>query len=203
MIERRKEFGILLLEDSPGDAKLFETLLGTSSAERRVVRAGTLQAGLALLAEREFNIVVLDLGLPDSRGLETFLQTRARAPETPIIILTGLDDEEGSRRAVQAGAQDYLIKGTFDGSTLTRAIRYAIERQLLLVRLEKSLKEIKVLKGLLPICASCKKIRDDQGYWQQMESYIRDHSEAEFSHGLCPACVEKMRDEWRQMKGGT
>ena len=59
--------------------------------------------------------------------------------------------------------------------------------------------EIKTLKGCIPICASCKKIRDDKGYWNQIESYIREHSEADFSHGLCPECAEKYRDEARKL----
>jgi PAS domain S-box-containing protein len=66
------------------------------------------------------------------------------------------------------------------------------ERERLIVKLEKALEEIKRLKGILPICASCKKIRDDKGYWQQIEAYIRDHSEAEFSHSLCPDCIKKL-----------
>lgn len=75
------------------------------------------------------------------------------------------------------------------------------EKTLLAVReREKALEDIKVLQGLLPICASCKKIRDDKGYWTQIESYIRDHSEAEFSHGICPECVEKLYPELHKKK---
>jgi PAS domain-containing protein len=66
------------------------------------------------------------------------------------------------------------------------------EREKLILQLQKALAEVKQLSGLLPICASCKKIRDDKGYWNQIESYIRDHSEAEFSHGICPECMKKL-----------
>ena len=66
------------------------------------------------------------------------------------------------------------------------------EREKLVRELQKAMTEIKALKGILPICASCKKIRDDKGYWNQVEVYIRDHSEAEFSHGICPECKEKL-----------
>jgi hypothetical protein len=66
------------------------------------------------------------------------------------------------------------------------------EKEALIVELRDALASIKKLKGLLPICASCKKIRDDKGYWKEMELYIRDHSEAEFSHGLCPDCIAKL-----------
>lgn len=203
MNRQRQEIGILLIEDSPGDTMLFEELLAVARGEYRLSCVDTLEAGLALLAREGFDIVVLDLGLPDSQGLESFLRTHARVPEMPIIVLTGYDDETASRRAVHEGAQDYLVKGTFDSDALARAIRYAIERQHLLVRLEKSMKEIRVLKGFLPICASCKKIRDEGGDWQQMESYIRDHSEAEFSHGLCPACAANAYEELRRFKGAS
>ena len=66
------------------------------------------------------------------------------------------------------------------------------EREKLVHDLQKALSEVKTLKGIFPICASCKKIRDDKGYWRQIEAYIRDHSEAEFSHGICPDCMEKL-----------
>jgi hypothetical protein len=78
------------------------------------------------------------------------------------------------------------------GTMLGRAIRYAIERRKLLVQLERSASEIKKLRGILPICASCKKIRDDKGYWTQVETYIRDNTGTEFSHGICPDCAEKL-----------
>jgi hypothetical protein len=69
------------------------------------------------------------------------------------------------------------------------------EREQVIVKLQQALAQVKRLSGFLPICASCKKIRDDQGYWQQVEAYIRDHSEAEFSHGLCPECAKKLYPE--------
>lgn len=69
------------------------------------------------------------------------------------------------------------------------------EKQLLIKKLQTSLDQVKLLSGFLPICAYCKKIRDDKGYWSQIESYIRDHSEAEFSHGICPDCVEKFKEK--------
>ena len=87
------------------------------------------------------------------------------------------------------------------GAELAERKRIEAEREKLIADLQDALDSIKTLNGLLPICASCKKIRDDQGYWQQIESYIRDHSEAEFTHGLCPDCAEKAFSEIRKMKG--
>ena len=72
------------------------------------------------------------------------------------------------------------------------------EREGLIARLQKALSEVKTLSGLLPICSSCKRIRDDKGYWKQIESYIKDHSEAEFSHGICPECIKKLYPEYKK-----
>ena len=84
------------------------------------------------------------------------------------------------------------MKGQIDTSQLIRSIRYAIERQKLTARLEKSLKEIKTLQGLLPMCAWCRNIRDDKGYWKSLEAYIHEHTDAAFTHGICPKCLEKV-----------
>jgi len=97
------------------------------------------------------------------------------------------------------GAQDYLVKGQINGSTLLRTLRYAVERKQiererdkLILELQQALAEVKKLGGLLPICSSCKKIRDDRGYWHQVEQYIAAHSEAQFSHGVCEDCMRKL-----------
>jgi predicted RNA-binding Zn-ribbon protein involved in translation (DUF1610 family) len=114
--------------------------------------------------------------------------------------MSGLDDEDIALKAVREGAQDYLVKGSFDGNLLVRSIMYSIERKKLMVQVEKSLKEIKTLQGLIPICAWCKKIRDDQGFWKSVEAYIEEHTAAEFTHGMCPECGEKAIAEFRKIK---
>jgi hypothetical protein len=81
---------------------------------------------------------------------------------------------------------------------VTERRRAEEEREKLIVKLQDALANVKRLSGMLPICASCKKIRDDSGYWKQIESYIREHSEAEFSHGLCPDCAEKQYAEYKR-----
>ena len=126
----------------------------------------------------------------------------AQAPEVPIVVLTGFDVESFAIQALREGAQDYLVKGQIDGQLLVRAIRYAIERkrveverERLVVELKEALDKINTLRGLLPICASCKKIRDDKGYWNQIETYFGEHSQAEFSHGICPDCAKVLYPE--------
>jgi YesN/AraC family two-component response regulator len=144
-------------------------------------------------------VLLLDLGLPDSSGMDTLVSAARSCPAGPIVVLTGLTDELFGIEAVKNGAQDYLIKGRITGEILTRSICYAIERKKLeneekrlVHELREAIEKIRTLKGLIPICASCKKIRDDQGYWNQVEVYISEHSEAEFSHGICPDCAEKI-----------
>ncbi len=87
-----------------------------------------------------------------------------------------------------------IIGASTIGRDITEAKLVRKEREKLIIELQEALAKVKTLKGLLPICAWCKKIRDDQGYWQQIEVYIRDHSEADFSHGMCPACAQKLRE---------
>jgi two-component system cell cycle response regulator len=120
---------VLVIEDNPGDAKLLEHLLTEASTGTFDVEcADRLSTGIERLAEGGIDIVMLDLSLPDSSGLETFASVRARTEDVPIIVLTGFDDEEAATGAVQAGAQDYLVKGSFDGELVARSIRYAVER---------------------------------------------------------------------------
>jgi len=120
---------VLLIEDNPGDTRLIREMLREADPTVQVAQVERLAQGLASLAEGATEVVLLDLSLPDSRGFGTFERTHASAPNVPIVVLSGLDDEETAVRAVQAGAQDYLVKGRVDGGLLVRAMRYAIERQ--------------------------------------------------------------------------
>jgi two-component system, cell cycle sensor histidine kinase and response regulator CckA len=129
---------VLLVEDNAGDARLLQEFLSeVASAHFELIQADCLDEAIACLAKNRFDIVLLDLSLPDSQGLDTFLALHRRAPGLPIIVLTGLDDETLAMRAMHEGAQDYLIKGQVDGNLLGRSIRYAIERQ----RAEEALRD--------------------------------------------------------------
>lgn len=120
---------VLLVEDDDGVALLLQKMLsGWRYGAFNNRRAGNLAAALRDVAQGEIDLVLLDLGLPDSRGLDTFLRMRAALALTPIIVLTGTDDEELATRTLQQGAQDYIVKGQVDGMSLARAIRYAVER---------------------------------------------------------------------------
>jgi len=121
---------ILLFEDNSGDAGLIEEMLEEfADFPYELKNVETLKEGLSLLNERQFNVILSDLRLPDSDGIDTFLNIRARNSRIPIIILTASDDEKVGIDAVRKGAQDYLVKGQVDGRLLKRSLRYSIERK--------------------------------------------------------------------------
>jgi DNA-binding NtrC family response regulator len=131
---------LLLVEDNPGDADLVREMLdSTSEAKFDLTHADRLEAGLALLAAGGYDVVLLDLGLPDSSGLDTFYELHAAVPWLPVVVLTGSRESETGVQAVAAGAQDFLVKGSVDGATLARRIRYAVERK----RAERTIADIR------------------------------------------------------------
>lgn len=119
----------LHIEDNPGDARLMEEYLREVESVRfDLVVVPSLAQAIERLEAQRFDVVLLDLSLPDAQGLESVCRLSATAPDLPIVVLTGLDDETLAVEAVTVGAQDYLIKGRLDGPTCARALRYAIER---------------------------------------------------------------------------
>ena len=129
---------VLLIEDNEDDAYLIrEMLLEKQAAGIHLEWVDRLSSGLTQLAQSESDLVLLDLSLPDSHGLETFDAVQGRAPDMPIVVLTGLDDEAMANQAVRRGAQDYLVKGRLDSYLLVRAARYAVERK----QAERALRE--------------------------------------------------------------
>jgi len=191
---------VLLIEDNPADAQLITEILREEPGNAINIRhADNMARGLEALERGGIDVVLLDLTLPDSSGHETFAMLAKYVPTMPVIVLTGMDDQAMAIQIVQEGAQDYLVKSLVDYTMLARSIRYSIERKrtllqkdLLIAKLREALAEVKTLNGLLPICASCKHIRDDKGYWHQVEAYIQQHSSAVFTHGLCPKCAQKI-----------
>lgn len=192
---------VFLIEDEPVSAKIALRMLREAGLDSDA-REETLAGGLAALAGSGANIVLLDLSLPDSSGLDTVKAVCGKFPNLPVVVMTGTEDEAMGLEALKDGAQDYLVKGQFGDKELARTIRYAVERKELLnekedliLKLQEALRRVKLLTGLLPTCADCKKIRTEAGTWVQMESYISSHSEALFSHGFCDACYAKRLKE--------
>ena len=325
--EPAERLTVLLVEDNPDDVRLFERTLLAAGPGWRLETAVRLSQALNRLLDGGIDAVLLDLSLPDARGLEAVTTLAREVPHIPIVVLTGLDDESIGLRAVEIGAQDYLVKGQVTGPLVARALRYAIERkkteqelrelngalenavsgiarldgegryqrvnrayarlltqepaallgrpwldsvlledravaaaayhqvlvdgraelearllregqpwfygavvliaafdrqsrfaghhcfikdvtrrrqaaedrERLVQHLQEALANVKTLRGLLPICSECKRIRDDSGYWNQIDSYIRTHSDARVSQGVCPDCSRRLHPaHWRR-----
>ncbi len=140
------------------------------------------------------DIVLMDIMLKgDIDGVTAAGEIKSRF-EIPVIYLTAYSDDDTLARAKITEPFGYLLK-PFEIRELHTAIEIALYKHKMERELAEARANIKVLQGFLPICASCKKIRDDKGLWSQVESYIRDHSEADFTHSICPECVKKSMDE--------
>jgi len=202
----------LVVDNAADDRELIQAIL-TAEGQTEVLTAESAHDAfrhLALVDHESGNaaidLVLMDIMMPDMDGISACRRIKAveRLREIPIIMLTGRTDAEGLQMAFAAGAIDYITKPLNSVELLARVasalamkqeidVRKARERELVEKnrQLEQALKEVKVLRGFFPICVHCKKIRDDQGYWHTIEAYIKTHSEADFSHGLCPGCLDK------------
>lgn len=162
-----------------------------------VGRAADGHQALEAIQSLRPDVVLLDIKMPKMDGLEAARQIQDRCP-TPVVLLTAHETQDLVEQASAAGVGAYLMKPP-QAREMRRAITIAMARfddlmelRRLNAELQDALARVKTLSGLLPICASCKKIRDDEGYWHQVEVYIRDHSEAIFSHGICPDCAKEL-----------
>jgi DNA-binding NarL/FixJ family response regulator len=188
---RHNALAILLVEDSPVDAQLIGGIISRSRRPTMdVTHASSMADARTVLRDGVVDLILLDLTLGDSQGLATLDAVLFEAPDVAVVVVTGDNDEEIGIDAVSRGAQDFLVKEQISGTVLLRSVRYAIERGRLANELRQAFRNIQTLRGLLPICARCKKIRNDGGYWQEVESYIGDHTDANFSHSFCPGCAD-------------
>lgn len=145
-------------------------------------------------------LAILDWMMPEMDGPEVVRRIRARPTHRPpyLILLTAKGEKADIIAGLEIGADDYLAKPFNPGELRARievGKRIVELQETLAVKIDElrqALDQIKTLRGIVPICASCKKIRDDQGYWNQVEVYLRDHTEAEFSHSICPECMKKL-----------
>jgi DNA-binding response OmpR family regulator len=183
---------VLLIEDNPGDARLLQMYIKESGGgEFQVEVVDRLSKAKLALDKASPDVILLDLSLPDTHGLESFAKARNLFPQLPIIVLTGLDDKNVALQAVQAGAQDYLVKSQTEGDIIVRSIRYAVERRRMMTRLEDALDFRRKLQDGTGVCPSCKQLLKDPDFWKGIEDYLAQHLAAAKAAGVHPLCFEE------------
>jgi len=190
---------VLIAEDEPVSRRLLEVRLAKWGYEVVSTKDGA-EAWEALQSPGAAPLALLDWVMPGMSGLEVCQRARGHpgAKHAHLILLTARNSREDVVAGLKAGADDYITK-PFDVEELRARVKVGeriVELQHSLAErvreLEAALKLVKRLQGLVPICLYCKKIRNDKNYWQQVESYIAEHAEVRFSHGICPECYEKV-----------
>ena len=199
-----KRYRILAVDDEYINTQVIKSLL---REEYDVLTALNGQEAIDQVKRYMPDLILLDVMMPDMSGFEVckIIKDDAQSADIPIIFLTALDTHDGQLEGLELGAIDYLTK-PIKFQLLKLRVRNHIamieQRDQLLRKneeLEGALARVKQLEGIIPICMYCKKIRDDQQSWQQLESYISNHSEARFSHGMCPQCAEEQMKVLKEM----
>jgi len=190
---------ILIAEDDPVSRRLLEATLEKFGYEV-VVAADGAEAWTALQREDSPPLAILDWMMPELAGVEICRRVREVPTSTPpyLILLTAKTERGDVVAGLDAGANDYLKK-PFDRGELRARLQVGaqvLELQKNLAEriseLEDALAQVKQLQGLLPICSYCKNIRDDQNFWQRIDSYLMEHADVMFSHGICPDCYRNI-----------
>lgn len=204
---RRRIFGsVLLVEDSASSTLYFRQVLERIGLY--VDCCSNAEKAIKLFSAHEYDLVLVDYVLDGVQsGLSVIHAVRESADRkalTPILAISSFGDTARKVEILRSGANDFVSKPMV-AEELEVRVHNLLKTQKLMRRLESqheamkhALEEIKTLKGILPICMYCKKIRDDSGYWSQLESYIRERSDADFSHGICPECMKERLAELEQ-----
>ncbi len=207
MSEKKRSL-ILLVDDNVRNLQLLGSLLNESY--KTAVALDGVDA-LSFVRKRRPDLILLDIMMPKMNGFQVceILKAEKETKEIPIIFLTGKTDTESVVKGFEIGANDYIHKPFNQKELLARVKthmslqeahniqkRLISEKEKLISELQEALKEIKTLRGFLPICSFCKKIRNDDQYWEEIDVYIHKHAEVSFSHGICPDCVVKHYPEF-------
>jgi len=197
--------GILVVDDSQATRSVLQMILEGAGYQQILLVESAHEAFQRLsLANsnapaEDIELVLMDIRMPGMDGVEACRRIKAdsRYRDLPIVMVTALTEAGFLQAAFAAGAADYVTKPVDQLELLTRLrstvnLKREMDRRKAREKeLEQALNEIKVLRGILPICARCKRIRDEQGQWYSVESYIKSHTEADFSHMICPECLDR------------
>ena len=188
---------VLIVEDNPNNIKVLGTML--MEASYRVAVANRGSAVFELIPKVKPDLILLDIMMPEMDGYEVcrLLKASSVTQDIPIIFLSAKNETDDIVKGFDLGGADYVTKPFRSKELLAR-----VHTQIALIRLqrtmnkknqdlEEALANVKTLSGLLPICAWCKKIRKDDGYWQQIEAYLHDQTKVDFTHSVCPECSKK------------
>jgi DNA-binding response OmpR family regulator len=178
---------ILAVDDNPPNLQFLGKLLADNGFEVGLARSG--EQALNFVDKNEPDLILLDIMMPEMNGYDVCkrLKSDIGTSHIPIIFITAKTDTEDVVKGFEMGGVDYVTK-PFNSAELLARVRTHVE--------------MKILRGLLPICSGCKKIRDDEGFWKQVDSYFEAHSDLTFTHGICPDCMDSLyKDEdWYQEK---
>jgi DNA-binding response OmpR family regulator len=185
---------ILIVDDDPSNIRLLEDMLSTQGYTISTATNGA--EALQSLEKQKVDLILLDIIMPDMDGYNVCIEIKNNAElrDIPIIFVTAKTETEDLVRGFEAGAVDYVIRPYKRAELLARVKTH--------LELKKARDEIHTLRGILPICSRCKKIRDDEGYWKKLEEYIERHSTIKFSHSLCKDCAEELygKQKWYKKK---
>ena len=189
---------ILIVDDIPENISALAIALESEGFD--IITAAGGEQALGIVQNDPPDLILLDIRMHGMDGFETCLALKKNAAtkDIPVIFLTVSKETEAIVRGFACGGVDYIAK-PFRQEEVCARVRTHLslrtlmkEKEQLISELQEALAKVKTLSGLLPICSSCKKIRDDKGYWNQIETYIRQRSEAEFTHSICPKCAKML-----------
>src|SRR6266550_4564070 len=195
---------ILIAEDDPVSCRILERTLAAWGHNVSIATDGAMAWNMLRRADSP-TLAILDIMMPEMDGFEVCRKVREASSAIPpyIILLTAMSTKDDVVTGIQAGANDYLTK-PFHREELKVRVEVGVQmlelQRVLAARvteLEAALSQVKQLQGLLPICSYCKKVRDDGNYWQRVDTYLSDRIDVQFSHGICPECLDRVTSEAR------
>jgi two-component system, sensor histidine kinase and response regulator len=189
--DRPSDSRVLIVDDHPENLLAIESVLADLPVT--LVRATSGEEALSLLLDGDYALVLLDVQMPLMDGYEvaTLMGQREETRHIPVVFVTAID-REGQRtfQGYESGAVDFLYK-PIDPVILESKVRIFVDLYEQRRQIQQQLDEIKALRLLLPICCYCKSVRDDEGYWSTIEHYFHQNTRIDFSHGMCPVCLEE------------